>query len=46
MSEWAPLDGWTDRGDGWLTDPEYEGWLRSSDGRWWDVRDYPEAKPS
>jgi hypothetical protein len=40
---WAPLDGWIERGDWWLIHPEYKGWLRSHDGRWWDAREYPRA---
>ena len=42
--KWATLNGWRDRGDGWLANTAYHpGWLRTADGRWWAAADVSEG---
>lgn len=41
------LEGWVSHpnlGDGWLCHPDYAGWLRSPDGRWWSEADVREQR--
>lgn len=41
--KWAPMNGWKRRQDGWFAHPDHAGWLRSSEGAWYEANDISEG---